>query len=145
MRFKTDTMSLRSLKERLEAPTQIECSQRKIFFDIAQRLQLPMNSAALSVGVGGGIWDYFLLLNNSDVGNICACDIVACPVKKEDRKMLMSLRKWNFLRIMPDAPLPFPGERFDMVFHQDVIEHTKKPFLFFNAPGLKPSPLGEKL
>jgi ubiquinone/menaquinone biosynthesis C-methylase UbiE len=39
---------------------------------------------------------------------------------------------WTFVKVEPSGSLPFKGNCFDFVFHQDVIEHTEMPYGFLN-------------
>ncbi|MFA6434467.1 MAG: class I SAM-dependent methyltransferase [Elusimicrobiales bacterium] len=127
-------MHLNSIKNRLSNRiiSKVEIVQRDCFCEWVKQLPLSSKSVALSVSTGDGIWDYFTFLNNKAVHRIVATDIVENPVKPEDKKLLKTCGEWEFVKVKPDAPLPFPVESFDLIFHQDVVEHVSKPFLFLS-------------
>jgi ubiquinone/menaquinone biosynthesis C-methylase UbiE len=88
---------------------------------------------ALSVSTGDGLSDYFVFSNTKGtVKKIIATDIVDNPVDKEGQKLLKKLGDWEFKKVGAEKPLPFSDEYFDLVFHQDVVEHVKKPYLFLS-------------
>lgn len=95
-----------------------------------RKAELNKNSVALSVSVGDGIWDYFVFKTKNEIRKIIAIDIVDCPVKNEDVSMLRSFGEWNFVKVEPEKEFPFSDNTFDLVFHQDTIEHVEKPYLF---------------
>lgn len=121
---------LASISQRLKRPSAVERSMRRAFLTFLNKCDLPPSSCALSVSVGDGIWDYLLLTHRQDVTAIIATDIVECPVKAEDVVGLNQLGRWRFVQVGPEAPLPFANGRFDLVFHQDTIEHVSRPYLF---------------
>ncbi|MCX6794942.1 MAG: methyltransferase domain-containing protein [Candidatus Falkowbacteria bacterium] len=127
-------MHLNSLKDRLNNPkiSVIEISQRNCFIDWLQKLELPRDSKALSVSVGDGVWDYLAFSNNKNITKIIATDIVENPVNQDDVAALNTIGKWEFEKVSAEKPLPFPAESFNLIFHQDVIEHVEKPFLFLS-------------
>jgi len=89
------------------------------------------NGVALSVSTGDGLSDYLVFSNSGGaIKKIVATDIVDNPVDKESVEILKKLGDWEFKKVEAEKPLPFPNESFDLVFHQDVIEHVKKPYLF---------------
>lgn len=61
-----------------------------------------------------------------------ATDIVDNPVRKDEIKILNKLGKWQFKKGKPEGLLPLVDGSFDLIFHQDVIEQTKKPYLFLS-------------
>ena len=121
---------LKSITDRLHNPLagKMELSKRKVFINRVKTLAAN-KGIALSVGVGDGIWDY-LIFRNSNIHSIIATDVIACPVSRPDQALLKQLGDWKFLQIGPEAGLPFDDCSFDIIFHQDVIEHTEKPYLF---------------
>jgi len=128
-------MDLASLKERLNNPklSGLERSQREVFVSIIKQLNFRKdaeNITALSVSVGDGVWDYLTFLNNPKIKKIVATDIVDNPVKPEDVSFLRELGAWEFIKVEREARLPFENESFDLIFHQDVVEHAEKPYLF---------------
>lgn len=123
---------LPSLLDRLNNPkiSKIEIGQRQIFSRLIADTRLRQESKALSVSCGDGIWDYLALQGNFGLGAIDATDIVECPVKPSDQQLLRTHGAWRFHRVQPDSRLPFDDGFFDLVFHQDVIEHTERPYSF---------------
>lgn len=104
-------------------------SQYISFVDEISKLKLAPNSTALSVSCGHGMWDYLAFKNNPDIKTIIATDVVDCQVRRDDIDLLNSGHVWSFQKVFPDSVLPIGDNRCDLVFHQDVIEHTTKPFL----------------
>jgi len=84
------------------------------------------------VSVGNGIWDYLAFLHNKTIRKIVATDVIENPVRKNDVEILRRIGDWKFKRVIPEGKLPFKSNSFDLIFHQDVIEHTKKPHLFLS-------------
>jgi ubiquinone/menaquinone biosynthesis C-methylase UbiE len=124
---------LNSLKDRRDNKiSAVESSQRDCFIKLLKKIELPEESLALSVSVGDGIWDYFSFLNNKNIKKIIATDIVDNPVSQESISMLKNEGEWEFVKVLADKPLPFSDNFFNFVFHQDVIEHVEKPFLFLS-------------
>lgn len=79
------------------------------------------------------MWDLLAFSNNTNLKAIIATDVVDCPVKASDIQLLTQKnRAWLFHKIARDEPLPFQNDSFDLVFHQDVLEHTTKPYLFLS-------------
>jgi len=83
----------------------------------------------LSISCGDGIWDYLALINGTGINRIVATDIVQNPVKEEGIIALNNVGYWDFVKVEADNKLPFKDNKFDVVYHQDVIEHTRKPYL----------------
>lgn len=124
-------MHLNSLKNRRDNPlSAVELSQRDCFINWIKRVDLPKNSTAFSVSVGDGIWDYLAFSNNKNITKIIATDIVENPVDQEGIKILKAAGEWKFKKVLVEKPLPFRDKSFDIIFHQDVVEHVEKPFLF---------------
>jgi ubiquinone/menaquinone biosynthesis C-methylase UbiE len=124
-------MHLVSIEKRLNNPrvSKLELGMRQAFCAIIKERNFK-NAEALSVSCGEGVWDYLVLKEKAVISKIIATDIVDCPVLGRDIDMLNSLGAWRFVKVAPDAELPFEGEEFDLVYHLDVIEHTEKPFFF---------------
>lgn len=89
-------------------------------------------ASALSVSCGDGIWDYLALTSDTGVSRIIATDVVTCPVDRTDIRQLQSKGIWNFVQVKPGQPLPFENDSFDLCFSMDVIEHTRRPYLFLS-------------
>jgi 2-polyprenyl-3-methyl-5-hydroxy-6-metoxy-1,4-benzoquinol methylase len=123
---------LSSILERLNNPklSKFEASQRQAFHGFLADAHFGAKSRALSVSCGDGIWDYLVLNGDFGIASIDATDIVSCPVSLSDQKLLESKGDWHFHQVQADSPLPFDNDLFDLVFHQDVIEHTERPYSF---------------
>ena len=63
---------------------------------------------------------------------VTATDIVDCPISLEYQDFLKSNCKWQFVKVEAEKSLPFEENIFDLVIHQDVIEHVLKPYQFIN-------------
>ncbi len=115
-------------------------SQYVAFLQAVSRLTIPPGSTALSVSCGDGVWDFLAFANNPRLARISATDVVDCQVNEEDVKLLNTRGVWTFQRVAPDTALPVNDNCCDLVFHQDVIEHTPKPCLLLreNYRVLKP-------
>ncbi len=127
-------MHLNTFIERKNDPhiSKIEISLRECFINWLKKIKIPKNGRALSVSTGDGIWDYITFLNKKNIKKIIATDIVPNPIDPDGIKILKSLGKWEFKKILPEKPLPFSNNSFDLIFHLDVIEHVKKPYLFIS-------------
>jgi 2-polyprenyl-3-methyl-5-hydroxy-6-metoxy-1,4-benzoquinol methylase len=125
-------MHLPTLVERLNNPhmTDIEKTVRKTHIEFIKSIKTSDTMHLLSVSCGDGIWDYLSAISNPAIKNITATDIVDNPVRSSDQAFLLSVVSWKFQKVMPESPLPFDNESFDIVMHHDVIEHTYKPYLF---------------
>lgn len=125
---------LPTLKERLNSTTvsTIETLQRKTFITVMKSLELPKYSQALSVSCGTGFWDYLLFKENKNIKKITATDIVKCPINAENINFLNRIGTWNYVRVEPEKKLPFRNSEFNLIFHNDVIEHVNKPFMFLS-------------
>ena len=125
-------MNLPTIEERLDNPnlSKVEKSQREAFCGIVRHLNIGKDGSSLSVSCGDGTWDYLLFKNNKHVKEIVATDIVPCPVSSDDRELLQNLGKWDFVKVDESGSLPFEDEKFEFVFHLDVIEHTESPYFF---------------
>jgi len=124
--------NLKSITNRIndECTSRVEFVQRNAFLEVLEKLDLPANSDALSVSTGDGSWDYLVLSKISKITKITATDIVNNPVKPEDQKLLTTDGDWSFVQVKPDEPLPFESETYQVVYHNDVLEHVHKPYLF---------------
>lgn len=127
-----ESQRLSSIKERLNKPgiPVIDRAQREIFRNILLNINLPESTKALSVSTGDGFWDYYAFKSNSKIKYITATDIVDNPVNIKDINLLNKLGKWNFCKVKPESNLSFANNSFDLIFHQDVVEHVEKPYLF---------------
>ena len=123
---------LYSILERLNNPklSKVEVGQRQAFLSLLADAHFGAKSRVLSVSCGEGIWDYLVLNGGFGIASIDATDIVSCPVSLSDQKLLESKGDWHFHQVQTDSPLPFDNDLFDLIFHQDVIEHTEKPYSF---------------
>ena len=101
--------------------SKIEIYQRQVFERLLKDAAFLLNSRALSVSCGDGVWDYIALKGAFNLSFIEATDIVSCPVNRADQDQLQNLGHWNFNQVLKEAPLPFDNDKFDLVFHQDVI------------------------
>jgi len=122
--------NLKSIEERLNNNkiSQVEITQREVFIQEMKKLD-KAKTKALSIGCGDGIWDY-LAFNNAYINNIEATNIVSCPVHIDDQTLLKQNGQWAFNQVDTSGKLPFKDNSFDLVFHQDVIEHTNTPHNF---------------
>lgn len=108
-------------------------SQYKAFIDGIAGLPLKPDARALSFSCGDGMWDFLAFSHQQQIKTIIATDIVDCPVKTKDRALLnRPPRTWTFQKIQGDTALPFDDNTFDLVFHQDVIEHATAPYFLLN-------------
>lgn len=126
---------LMSLKERLYNPkvSKVEQVQREVFMRVVKSIDFLEDSKqviALSISTGDGMWDYLVFINNNKIKKIIATDIVDNPVNSQGMSFLKSCGEWEFVKVEPEAKLPFEDEIFNLVFHQDVVEHVEKPSLF---------------
>ncbi|MEW6079414.1 MAG: methyltransferase domain-containing protein [Thermodesulfobacteriota bacterium] len=115
-------------------------SQYSAFVKAVSQLRLPAASTGLSVSCGDGTWDFLALTNNHNLKKIIATDVVDCPVSGDDINLLNAQAAWSFQRVSPDTVLPVSDSLCELVLHQDVIEHTPKPYLLLreNHRVLKP-------
>ena len=127
-------MHLKFLKERLFNPnlTSMEKAHRQSFVQAIKDVELPMGAVALSVSTGDAFWDYMVFNSSKRVRRIMATDIVDFPDDEEGLALLRQEGEWEFVKTSPDPDLPFGKEEFDLAFHQDVLEHTEKPFAFLS-------------
>ena len=119
------------MMERLNnSQSKLGLAQCKAFINIIKNLDNSNLANALSVSTGDGIWDYLVFDNNQRVKKITATDIVDDPVDSKSKSLLKEKGQWQFVKVQPEARLPFNDEEFGLIFHQDVIEHVEKPYLF---------------
>ncbi|MBF0555127.1 MAG: methyltransferase domain-containing protein [Nitrospirae bacterium] len=125
---------LLTLQERLSNPriSELESAQRAVFEDFVKNSKLPANSIGLSVSVGDGIWDYLAFKSCKNIKKLFASDIIDCPVNYKDIALLQTLGVWEFHKVTKETVLPFASSFFDLVYHQDVIEHVENPVLFLS-------------
>ncbi len=108
-------------------------SQYRAFIAAISQLPLPPDSTALSVSCGDGMWDFLAFSSNSCLTTIIATDVVDCPVAEADVQLLnKNNHTWSFQKIAPDTFWPIAGNSVELAFHQDVLEHTRHPYLFVN-------------
>jgi ubiquinone/menaquinone biosynthesis C-methylase UbiE len=115
-------------------------SQYTCFVNAISSLSLPSESTAVSVSCGDGTWDFLAFAHNRNLKKMIAVDVVDCPVAEADIRLLNTKGEWSFQKIAPDNALPFSDNSCELVLHQDVIEHTTKPYLLLaeNHRLLKP-------
>ena len=106
--------------------------QKKSFLSFLRKMDLHENAHALSVSTGNGFWDYLVFKEDKRISRITATDIVEEPIMAEDLELIKGLGNWTFTKVEAEKPLPFESNTFDVVYHQDVIEHVKKPYLFLS-------------
>jgi len=127
-------MRLISLQKRLNVSNLFlskgKFTQMNDFVDIIKGLIIPAEATALSVSTGDGMWDYLVFVNNRSIKKIIATDIVDNLVKSSDEVFLRNKGEWEFVKVQPESKFPFSDETFDLIFHQDVIEHVQNPFFF---------------
>lgn len=123
---------LDSIDRRAWNASKTEQAIRKGFAAMLERIPAQSALRALSVSCGDGSWDYLVARSGKPIADIVATDIVDCPVSDDDRQTLERLCQWSFVKVEPERPLPFPDASFDLVFHQDVVEHVRRPFLFLS-------------
>jgi 2-polyprenyl-3-methyl-5-hydroxy-6-metoxy-1,4-benzoquinol methylase len=107
-------------------------AQMNGYLKLLDSVNLSKGSKVLSVSCGDGMFDYLTMKKYHGNISISATDIVDCPVKEEDIKLIRQSGNWNFTRVKPEEPLPFEPGSFDMIFHHDVFEHVKKPYAFLS-------------
>lgn len=115
-------------------------SQYTAFVKAVSQFKIPPGSTGLSVSCGDGVWDFLAISGNPDIEKIIATDVVDCSVSEEDIRLLNTRAAWSFQKVAPDAALPLPDSCCELVLHQDVIEHTARPYLLLkeNYRVLKP-------
>jgi ubiquinone/menaquinone biosynthesis C-methylase UbiE len=86
-------------------------------------------SKILSISCGRGDYEK-LIFGRYENANIVSTDVVDSMVSGEDIEYFNKRGVWHFVKIKPENELPFENETFDLVFHNDTIEHTKKTHLF---------------
>lgn len=121
--------NLLSITERLKNPkvSKLEKLVRIEFIDVVKNLNI---NKVLSISCGDGTWEYLVFHHAKSIKEIIATDIVECPVSKSDQLLLKDLGNWSFTKVDASGILPFEDNHFDFVFHQDVVEHTDKPYTF---------------
>lgn len=115
-------------------------SQYTAFVTALSQLKIPPGSTGMSVSCGDGTWDFLAFTSNPNLQKIMATDVVDCLVKEEDIKLLNNKAAWSFQKVGPEMVLPVSDNSCELVLHQDVIEHTPKPYLLLseNHRVLKP-------
>ena len=140
----------KNCKERLKNKEKVQNVQiqesKKIYSN------LNPNSNILSVSCGDGIWDYILVNNFKDkIKKLICTDIVPNPIEKEIYNEMKKQVNLEFIKVDKDRQTKFESNSFDLIYHHDVIEHTRKPYnlisenlrllkkggtIFFSTPNL---------
>ncbi len=102
---------------------------RNSFLVFFGRNKIGKNCKILSVSCGEGTYEKLLYENYQGI-EIIATDVADCFVKKEDIDFFNKKGRWNFVKVYPERDLPFSNNIFDVVYHNDVMEHVEKPFAF---------------
>jgi len=87
------------------------------------------NSKILSISCGRGDYEKMIFKRHKNA-NIISTDVADCMVGGISIGYFHERGKWNFVKVKPEEELPFGDETFDIVFHNDTIEHTAKAHLF---------------
>ena len=83
----------------------------------------------MSVSCGDGIWDYILVNNFKDkIKKLICTDIVPNPIEKEIYNEMKKQVNLEFIKVDKDRQTKFESNSFDLIYHHDVIEHTRKPY-----------------
>ena len=117
----------KNCKERLKNKEKVQNVQiqesKKIYSN------LNPNSNILSVSCGDGIWDYILVNNFKDkIKKLICTDIVPNPIEKEIYNEMKKQVNLEFIKVDKDRQTKFESNSFDLIYHHDVIEHTRKPY-----------------
>jgi ubiquinone/menaquinone biosynthesis C-methylase UbiE len=102
------------------------------YIEFLKAIQIDKPLKVLSISCGDGYFDWITFQHLKNTKKIVATDIVNCPVNPKDVELLRSFGEWDFTKLVPEDPLPFEDESFDLVFHHDVIEHVHNPYKFLN-------------
>ena len=86
-------------------------------------------SKILSISCGKGDYEKLIFKRYENI-NIVSTDIVDCMVSGKDIEYFNKRGVWNFVKVKPEKELPFENETFNLIFHNDTIEHTRKAHLF---------------
>ena len=126
---------LTSINDRIEKAGKVENAVRSAFVNRLKCVEFPPPPYALkilSVSAGNGVWDFCAINAIPNQCEVTATDIVDCPISLEDQDFLKSNCKWQFSKVEAEKSLPFEENIFDLVIHQDVIEHVLNPYQFIN-------------
>lgn len=104
-------------------------SIRNGFFYFFDKENINEDSKILSVSCGEGGYEK-LIYEQYPKANIISTDVVDCMVRQQDIDFFKQKGRWNFIKVKPEKELPFCDNYFDLVFHNDVLEHTEKPYFF---------------
>lgn len=108
-------------------PSRVELAQREKFCELISKIRI-VDARALSFSTGCGIWDYFAATNNRGISAIHATDVVRGGVSERSRRLLLTEVNWEFVMLEKECELPFEEKSFDLVYHNDVLEHVKFPY-----------------
>ena len=86
-------------------------------------------SKILSISCGKGGYEKLIFERYENI-NIVSTDVVDCMVSGKDIEYFNKRGVWHFVKVKPEKELPFENETFDLIFHNDTIEHTKKTCFF---------------
>lgn len=123
---------LKKISDRIKGGDQVEQEQRSDFLSLLKKIPLSKGSKLLSVSTGDGSWDYLCAKYRNEISKITAIDIIKCPIGKESVALLNKYCDWIFRKVKAEKQLPFNSGSFDLVIHNDVLEHVEKPFLFLS-------------
>jgi ubiquinone/menaquinone biosynthesis C-methylase UbiE len=118
--------------DRIAEAEKAEKILRKLFCQALNNLPLPRGAQALSISTGDGVWDYTVFKSQKKIKSILATDVVENPVDPADIRLLQKEGRWKFIKVAPENSLPLKNEKYDIVYHNDVIEHVKKVHLFLS-------------
>lgn len=99
------------------------------------------DSAILDFGAGNGHMCQKIGRYLNSIGGQPGTQLFACDVDT----VKFSYTGTECLKINPDSVLPFPDETFDMIYAIEVVEHTKRPYDFFEQAYEKLKPGGRIL
>jgi len=119
------------IEKRLKSMSIFEKTLRELFVQKTKDvLNNKENTEILSVSTGDASWDWQLLQNFQNIQKIYATDIIDFGISPKDLENLNKNSNWEFHLVNPETKLPFDAQKFDMVFHFDVIEHVNFPYFF---------------
>lgn len=84
-----------------------------------------------SASCGDGVWELYLSRNYANlIEELHSSDIVDCSIDPSCISEISSTINWHFQKQTVDKVLSYPDNYFDICFHHDVIEHTRRPYHF---------------
>lgn len=104
-------------------------SIREAFFIFFDKECYCDNSKILSISCGEGCYEKLIYERYENI-NMISTDVVDCMVSDDIMGYLSKRGVWRFVKVKPEKELPFENNTFDLIFHNDVLEHTEKPYLF---------------